>query len=179
VEHLARRPDAIRPWRIVAIVAMGIAAAELIVLVVGGFAVLGHSMAREAKRTAVRTPTRPAARPKPAAVHTAMPKPKKKPAGRPHLTPAQLSVMVMNGNGRTGAAGLEANLVRARGYGVGDLGNAKRSDYTRSVVMYKPGFAPEAARLAHDLGISLVSPLDGMKASELGGSQLVVVVGID
>jgi hypothetical protein len=60
---------------------------------------------------------------------------------------------------------------------VGEVGNAPRSGYGRSVVMYRAGRRPEALRLARDLQIRLVSPLDGLRPRDLLGAQLAVVVG--
>jgi hypothetical protein len=67
--------------------------------------------------------------------------------------------------------------VRARGYKIRKVGNAPRGGYGRSVIMYRAGFRPEALRLGRDLGIRLVSPLDGLRASNLGGARVAVVVG--
>ena len=56
--------------------------------------------------------------------------------------------MVLNGNGRTGAAAAAASRVRSRGYRIGSVGNAPSTDFARSLVMYQPGFAGEGQRLA-------------------------------
>src|SRR5205085_1597925 len=52
-----------------------------------------------------------------------------------------------------------------------------RRAYGRSVVIYRGTFRREAVRLAHDLGLALVSPLDGLRARDLHGAQLAVVLG--
>ena len=39
------------------------------------------------------------------------------------------------------------------------------------------GFAGEGRRLAKDLGVKQVGPLDGMRASELGRAQVVFILG--
>ena len=58
---------------------------------------------------------------------------------------------------------------------VASVGNATgRSPQT--VVMYRPGFAAEGARLAHDLRVRVVSPLDGMRPAQLLGAHLVLIV---
>jgi hypothetical protein len=57
------------------------------------------------------------------------------------------------------------------------VGNATRSDYRRSVVMYRPGYAPEAARFARDLRVKIVSPLDGLRQRDLMGAHVAVVIG--
>jgi hypothetical protein len=60
---------------------------------------------------------------------------------------------------------------------IGQVGNAPRGGYGRSVVMYRMGRRPEALRLAHELGIRVVSPLDGLRPKDLLGAQVAVVVG--
>jgi hypothetical protein len=86
-------------------------------------------------------------------------------------------VLVLNGNGRHGAAGAAADRLRRRGYRIGGVTNARRMDYARSLVMYRRGFAGEGARLARDLGVAVVGPLDGMRPSQLQRSHLVLIVG--
>ena len=98
------------------------------------------------------------------------------PAPAPRRPRSKTSVIVLNGNGRTGAAGAAAARVRARGYRIGAVGNAPKPA-ARTLVMFRPGFAGEGRRLARDLGIGLVGPLDGMRASALGRAQLVVILG--
>ena len=43
--------------------------------------------------------------------------------------------------------------------------------------MYRRGFEGEGRRLARDLGIGIVGPLDGLRISQLHGANAVVVVG--
>ena len=63
------------------------------------------------------------------------------------------------------------------GYTVPGTGNAPRTDYATTVVMYRPGFRGEATRLARDLRIAVVGPLDGMRKSALHGAQLTLLLG--
>ena len=86
-------------------------------------------------------------------------------------------VMVLNGNGRTGAAASAASRVQSRGYRIGTVGNAPRTDFSRSLVMYRPGFAAEGRRLARDLGVKQIGPLDGVRTHQLGRAQLVFILG--
>src|SRR5687768_5744352 len=74
----------------------------------------------------------PIAKPKPKAV-----------AGAPKLTRGETSVIVLNGNGRAGAAATAAERVRGIGYTIGTVGNAPRADFTRTLVMYRPGHEAE------------------------------------
>jgi hypothetical protein len=43
--------------------------------------------------------------------------------------------------------------------------------------MFRPGFEREARRLAKDLGVRRVVPLDGMRPAELQGAHVALVVG--
>jgi hypothetical protein len=96
---------------------------------------------------------------------------------RPLMPRGSVSVTIRNGNGVAGAAAAEASRVRARGYLIGEVGNAPRGGYGHSVVMYRAGRRREAVRLARDLRIRLVTPLDGLRPRNLLGAQLAVVVG--
>ena len=167
MEHsLTQIPELRSPWRTATLVASAIAAIELVVLLVLGVSLLAEPVAQrvtqtaEAKELAV-VPKRRAA---PAADVSAMPR-------------SRVSVMVLNGNGRSGAAGSTAERTQALGYTIGGVGNAPRSDYTRSVVMYRKGYAAEGQRLAKDLRLTIVGPLDGLKPAELLGAHVAVVVG--
>ena len=56
-------------------------------------------------------------------------------------------------------------------------GNATRQDYATTVVMFRPGLPRRGARLAHDLHVKVVAPLDGIKPAALYGGQLAVLLG--
>ena len=66
--------------------------------------------------------------------------------------------------------------MHARGYKIGAVTNAPEL-VPRSIVMYRPGFAGEGRRLGRDLGVRLVTPLDGMRAKDLGRAHLVFILG--
>jgi hypothetical protein len=161
-------PDAaVRPWRATALIASAVAALELVALLVVGAVLLGKPLRHHVERRVIQRQTA-----------VTLPKaPKAAPAGKPKLARAETSVLILNGNGQAGAAGDEASRVRARGYVVGGVGNAHKQTYTRSVVMYRPGFRPEALRLARDVGVKVVGPLDGMRTSDLMGAHLALIVG--
>jgi hypothetical protein len=172
VDHPLSATEAlVRPWRTAAYVAVAIAAVELVLLLlIGGGALLDAASARlqlEAKDHALASPRnaqKPAAR-----------KPEPAPAAkRPRSATV---VLVLNGNGRTGAAAAAASQVKGKGYRIGRVGNASRSDFARSIVMYRPGFAGEGRRLAKDLGVRQVGPLDGMRPGDLGRAQAVFILG--
>jgi hypothetical protein len=167
VEHPGLATDLVRPWRTAAVVASAVAAVELVVLLVLGVALLAKPVAAHVRKAAE---ARVFAPPKPA-------KPKRQPVGAPRLGRGDTSVLVLNGNGRTGAAAVEAANVRAKGYRISSVGDAGRRDYRRSLVMYRPGFAAEGRRLAKDLQIRVVGPLDGIGRRAMAGAHVVVVVG--
>ena len=158
---------ALRPWRIAALVASALAAVELVVLLVLAVAFLGKPVADRMEARAEQRAFAPAAKPKPAPVKTSA----------PALPRGETSVLVLNGNGRAGAASESGARVKGLGYLIASVGNAPRSDYARTLVMYRPARRAEAERLAKDLGGAVVAPLDGLKPAELMGAHLALVLG--
>ena len=147
------------PWRTATLVASGVAALELVALVVLGVVLLAKPVSdhvRQAAQAKVMAPVK--VKPHRAA-----------PVGAPKLTRAETSVIVLNGNGRAGAAASSADAVRRFGYTIGTVGNAPRSDFTRTLVMYRKGYQAEGARLAKDLHVKIVGPLDGLRPSTCSG----------
>jgi hypothetical protein len=174
VDHpLYRSDELVRPWRLAAFIAGSVAAVELLILLAIGGGAFFEAMSDKLRLEATERALAPAKReePKPAA---------RKPAvatAKIRLPRGRVVVRVLNGNGRTGAAATAASRVRKRGYKIGFVGNAARSDFPRNLVMYKPGFAGEARRFGHDLGVEHVLPLDGMRPRELGRAQVVFILG--
>jgi hypothetical protein len=166
---------AVRPWRLATLVVAGIAALELVLLVMLGGALLAkpeHATARKAtpaKAVAAKHTTKPA----PAPVK-AVQREKEAVAQLPRH---KVTVLVLNGNGRQGAAATAASRVSGKGYRIGLVANAPSHDYAASLVMYRPGFKGEAQRLARDLGVKVVSPLDGVRPGQLHGAQAVLILG--
>jgi hypothetical protein len=171
VDHPLAAPDAlVRPWRLAAFVACGIAAFELVLLLAIGGGALVQTVSDRVQLAAEdhalappKPPTRTQRKAAPSAAATT-------PRGR-------TVVMVLNGNGRTGAAATAASRVRARGYRIGTVGNAPHSDFTRSLVMFRPGFAGEGRRLGRDLGVKQIGPLDGIRVRDLGRAHVVFILG--
>lgn len=167
-------PDAlVRPWRLATLVASFVAAVELVGLVILGFLLLAKPLAHAIQHHATATASPATAKTK-SAVHRLV---KPAPIGKPHHTRAETGVLVLNGNGRAGAAHVEASRLQGLGYRISGAANAARSDYATTVVMFRPRWAAEGHRLAHDLHVSVVGPLDGLRTSALHGAQLVVVLG--
>ena len=174
MEHPAIAPDTlVRPWRLATFVAGTLAALELVALLAIGIALLAKPVAAHVRKAAEAqvlapvTPREKVVRKKPVVAKV----------GAPKLARGRTSVVVLNGNGRTGAAAAEAQRVRARGYRIALVGNSPRRGYARSVVMYRPGYAAEGKRLGRDLRIGIVRPLDGLSKASLQRAQVVVVVG--
>jgi hypothetical protein len=164
--------DAVRPWRTATIVASAIAAGELLLLVLVGISLIGKPLSQKAEQAA--------------AAKLAVPLPQKTTqdspikfnvAKQPTLARGATRVTILNGNGRNGAAASQAGIVRMKGYPVAAVGDAPKADYTRSMVMYRGRFRPEAVRLAKDLGIKIVTPLDGLSLAALEGAHAAVIVG--
>jgi hypothetical protein len=173
MDHYAPSPELANPvWRTRTLIVSGIAAAELVALIALGVVLLGKSWFTHERTAAAATHATVTHHQKPPA-HVVKPK---APA-KPMLAPAHTSVLVLNGNGQNGAAGAEARVIRAHGYPIAAVTNAKRNDYAASIVMYRPGYAREAQRLAHNVGAPMVSALDGFAASQLRGARLVFIVG--
>ena len=164
-------PDVRTPWRTATLVASAGAAVELVALVALGIALLAEPVSQHVRKAAEQQVLAPVAKPKPRA------KPSASAAPAPKLTRAETSVTVLNGNGRSGAAADAADSVRRFGYTIGTVGNAPRTDVSRTIVMYRDGYRPEAARLAKDLGVKIVGPLDGLRKDDLLGAHVALVLG--
>jgi LytR cell envelope-related transcriptional attenuator len=156
--------ELIRPWRRATIAVSVLAALEFAGLAVIALVVLGNPLGRQLRESAAAAATPPKRSSTAAA------------AKRPALPRDETSVMVLNGNGRAGAAHAAAARVHARGYVLGDVGNAQQLT-PHTVVMYRPGYAAEGRRLGRDLHVRLVRPLDGMRPRQLMGAHLVLIVG--
>jgi LytR cell envelope-related transcriptional attenuator len=156
--------EAVRPWRTAALVASALAAAELVLLLVGGVVAFGLPVAHVRARTGAAPPHQRAKSPPP-------------PPRPPMLARAQVPVLVLNANGLAGAAADAADDVRVLSYPVSGVGNADDQTRPRSVVMYAPSFDREARRLANEIHVAIVSPLDGIRPRALTGAKLLLLVG--
>lgn len=158
-----------------AIVAAAIAALELFVLVIVGISFATKLLSNEAGRAASVGAEAPAA--DEAASAGAGARAQAAGEAAPLLPRGDTSVLVLNGNGVRGAAAIAAEQVRGLRYLIAGTGNAPRTDFRRSLVMYRPGREGEAARLAQDLKVKRVAPLDGMRLRDLQGAHLAFIVG--
>jgi hypothetical protein len=166
MQHAEHLPTSF-PWRTSTVVVGAVAIVELVALIVIGAAQLAPQRVH-AKAAAVAKPT----------LHTVANV--RHTAGLPsHPLRARdrVSVLVLNGNGVQGAASTTATRLRDIGYRIGAAQNAQRHDYAQSMVMYVPGWVKEARRLAHEMGVKLVAPVDGVVPGRLKGSQVVLILG--
>jgi hypothetical protein len=180
VGALPTAPEDASRWRRAALIAGGVAALELIVLVVVALAFVAkpfaHSDASSKPKPAATTAAATAASDREAKAK-GTPGHKKKAAAE--LPRGKTGVVVLNGNGEYGAAAQKAIVVRSLEYPVVNTGDARNRDFPRTIIMYRNGFAAEGYRLAHDLGLARARavPLDGLRPSELGGAKLALIVG--
>jgi hypothetical protein len=148
----------VAPWRRATIVAAGIAVLELTLVIALAVTLLTRE---DSPSAATGTPAaeRPALK------------------VRPILPRTRTHVLVLNGNGEEGAAAAQADVVRSLGYGVSAVGNATHPNNGSSTVLYVAGREREASRLAKELGISVVGPLDGLSRKTLQGAHVAVILG--
>ena len=147
------------PWRAAALAAAAVALFELTALLALAGARLFH-----VHHAAVQT------RPAPGTGRVS----------REHVRPlrprSRISVLVLNGNGVSGAAGAEATRLLGQGYRHAVPSDAP-STYAQSVVLFRPGWQREAQRLARDVGIGAATPLDVRLPASERGYQVVLILG--
>ena len=148
------------PWRTTLVVAALLALGAVVALKAGR---LLHTRRAAAQSTRAHAP---ASSPQVFATPT-----------RPARPRARVSVLVLNGNGTAGVAGATATRLLGRGYRSATATNAPSTTYATTLVLYRPGWRPEAQRLAHEVGARVVAPLDGRLPASSGRDQLVVVLG--
>jgi hypothetical protein len=167
--------DLVRPWRRATLVAGSVAAAEFVLLVVVGALVLArplahpgsHGVPTVARSRSVRRPT----------IGTGSARARMTPPAVTLLPRERVKIMVLNGNGRNGAAARAAAALHRLGYRIAGTANAARMNYEASLILYRPGYRAEGLRLARDLGVRIVGPLDGIRQAALRGGELAVILG--
>jgi hypothetical protein len=100
-----------------------------------------------------------------------------RPPTMPLRPQSRISVLVLNGNGISGAAGDEATSILDRGYRHAIPMDAPSHDYARSLVLFRPGWQREAERLAREVKIPTVASLDGSVPRAYASVPLVVILG--
>jgi LytR cell envelope-related transcriptional attenuator len=181
VDSPATPIELVRPWRTATMITAGIAAVELVLLVILGVVVLGRSLAPHVHTAAARA-ARAQKHAAPAPAKKAAPQPAHR-AHRAHarriLPRSKTGILILNGNGINGAAAAAATVARSRGYLVTATKNAPRTGYPTWRLMAAPGYGAEAIRLARDLNLARVrvGPLDGMIPRQLHGAKIVLILG--
>ena len=165
MQHAEQIPTSF-PWRAATLVVGAIAAIELAALI-------GIGAVHLAPKHRPPPPPRSRSPRRPPCTRAKVPPP----PSHPLRARASVRVLVLNGNGRQGAASSEAARLQSAGYRIGGAENAQRHNYAQSMVLYVPGWVKEARRLAHDTGIRVVAPVDGLRATALKGSKTVVILG--
>jgi hypothetical protein len=177
VDHRADLP-APAPWRSAAFIAASVATVELLVLLVVGIWLFGKFFSDEvSKATGPTTVAQVAVERKMKASGQLPDTEATQPAVKPVLGRRDVSVLVLNGTGVGGAAATLADRLRGDHYLIAATGNASRTDFARSVVMFRPKYEREARRLSRDIGVRHVTPLDGLRLRDLQGAHVAVVIG--
>lgn len=94
------------------------------------------------------------------------------------VRPSEIEVTVLNGTAVPGLAARFGDMVEGEGFELGAVTNSSAS-FVDSEVMFQPGKAREARRVAAALGISQVSAMTPDIASVSGGAPVSVIVGED
>lgn len=94
----------------------------------------------------------------------------------PLVPRSQVPVAVLNAGASQGTAADGGTHAQQLGYPVTTVGNADGS-LEESIVMYAPGNDALAQRVARDLKISAVGPLDGIRRGDLSGARIAVIYG--
>jgi hypothetical protein len=163
------------PWRSAAFIAATVATVEAVILIIVGIWLFGKFFSDEvSKATDPSTIAREAVERELAPEFSGK---SDSAGGQAKLSRDETSVLILNGTGVSGAALEAADKVRRRDYLVSGTGNAAHTDYPRSLVMFRPGFEQEAQRLAKDVDVRRVVPLDGMRPGELNGAHVALILG--
>jgi hypothetical protein len=180
VDHAYRTSEPVTPWRTAAIVAAAVASIELFILVIVGVIVGARVMTDKAEHVIAQTQAEAAqtqADPAKATEDGTTKEKTKKTAPVAELPRARTSVIVLNGNGIPAAAAVGADRVRKFHYLIAGTGNAPRTDFQRSVIMFRAGYRGEAIRLGKDLHVRRVIPLDGITKRDLQGAHVAFIIG--
>lgn len=94
------------------------------------------------------------------------------------VRPSEIEVTVLNGTAVPGLAATYGDMVEGKGFELGAVTNSS-SSFVDSVVMYQPGKAREAHRVADALEIAQVRVMTSDIASVSGGAPVSVIVGED
>jgi hypothetical protein len=94
------------------------------------------------------------------------------------VQPSEIDVTVLNGTATAGLAATYGDKVESKGFNLGAVSNTGQS-FATSVVMFERGHAPEARKVAKQLGISKLELMSSEVKSAAAGADVAVVVGED
>jgi hypothetical protein len=94
------------------------------------------------------------------------------------MAPNEIEVTVLNGTAVPNLAADFGRRVEAKGFKLGALGNTTQP-VEQSVVMYKPGHKTEAKRVAKQLSVTRLAPMDSEVKSASAGAKVAIVIGED
>jgi hypothetical protein len=94
------------------------------------------------------------------------------------IIPGDVDVAVLNGTSAPGLAAKVGDDVRVNGFKLGTVTNS-RDQFDQTVVMYGPGQQRAAQKVAHDLGVKPVQPIDRQTEQTADGADVVVIAGAD
>jgi LytR cell envelope-related transcriptional attenuator len=94
------------------------------------------------------------------------------------IVPGDVDVAVLNGTSAPGLAAKVGDDVRVNGFKLGTVTNS-RDQFDQTVVMYEPGQQRAAKKVARDLGVKPVQPIDRQTERATDGADVVVIAGAD
>ena len=94
------------------------------------------------------------------------------------IVPGNVTVAVLNGTSVPGLAAKVGDDVRVNGFELGTVSNSRRQ-LGQTVVMYEAHQQRAAKKVAHDLGVKPVQPIDRETQRIAGGADVVVIAGED
>lgn len=94
------------------------------------------------------------------------------------VQPSEIDVTVLNGTATAGLAASFGEEVEDKGFNLGAVSNTAQS-FDTSVVMFERGHAPEARKVAKQLGISKLELMSAEVKSAAAAADVAVVVGED
>jgi hypothetical protein len=94
------------------------------------------------------------------------------------IVPDEVDVAVLNGTSVPGLAAKVGDDVRVNGFRLGAVTNS-RDQFDQTVVMYRPGQQRAARKVAHDLGVKPLQPIDRQTEQTADDADVVVIAGAD
>jgi hypothetical protein len=94
------------------------------------------------------------------------------------IEPGEVEVAVLNGTSVPGLAAKVGDDVKVNGFRLGTVTNS-RDQFDQTVVMYARGQQPAGRKVAHDLGVKPLQPIDRQTERTAGDADVVVIAGAD